>query len=114
MDAHAAKHPTPEHSLIINNKGISIKRLSTSKSVSRKTVVITKCLCDPCPRLYTDIFKMILIICKDSSHKDNKDFKINPKIQHFVEDKTLSYNISGSNVYDFPNFEQYAKERDES
>ena len=39
---------------------------------SKLKIVVTKHLCIPCPRLYTDIFKTILIICKDPSHKDDK------------------------------------------
>ena len=50
-------------------------------------VVVTKHLCLPCPRLYTDIFKIILIVCKDSSHKDDKytdDCKTNRIIQQLL------------------------------
>ena len=42
-----------------------------SKSKSRE-VIITKHLCDPCPRLYTDIFKTFVIICRDPSHGRSK------------------------------------------
>ena len=44
--------------------------MSKDASQSRKTlVVITKCLCDPCPVFYTDtISESILIRCKDPRH----------------------------------------------
>jgi hypothetical protein len=47
----------------------------------------TEHLCVPCPRLYTDIFKTILIVCKDPSHKDDKytdDWKSNRLIQQLL------------------------------
>ena len=113
MDANAAKHSTSEHSLIITNDRVSIKRLSASECTSRKPVVITKCLCKPCPRLYTDIFKLILIVCKDPSHKDDNDDKLNQKIQHLVKNKMLPFkNSNSSNVADLPSFEQYSKRSD--
>lgn len=58
---------------------------------------------------------MILIVCKDPSHKDGNDCKINQKIQPVVKEKTLSYdnNTSGSfTVYDCPSDEQNSKKRD--
>ncbi len=53
-------------------------------------VIVTKHLCIPCPRLYSDIFKTILIVCKDPSHKYDKnagDSKLNEKIQNFLNTK---------------------------
>ena len=114
MDARAAKHSTPEHSLIITNNEVSIKRLSASESASRKSIVITKCLCDPCPRLYTDIFKMILIVCKDPSHKDDNDCKMNQEIQYIVKNKASPYRkiSKSSDVTNLPCFEQISKRGD--
>ena len=43
-------------------------KLRDSLYSTSKVVVITKHLSIPCPRLYTDIFKTILIVCKDPSH----------------------------------------------
>jgi hypothetical protein len=50
-------------------------------------VIVTEHLCIPCPRLYADIFKTVLIVCKDSSHKDDKytdDCKTNRIIQQLL------------------------------
>ena len=54
-----------------------------------KIVTVTSHLCLPCPRLYTNIFKTILIVCKDSSHKDDNytsDCKTNRSIQQLLSD----------------------------
>lgn len=80
---------TPEDNLVITNNSVSIKRLSTSECRSKKLVVITKCLCDPCPRLYTDIFKTILIVCNHLSHKNDRyseDVKVDNTIRHLMKE----------------------------
>ncbi len=51
-------------------------------------VIVTKHLCIPCPRLYTDIFKSILIVCNHFSHKRDRyaeDNELDDKIQNLIE-----------------------------
>jgi hypothetical protein len=60
-----------------------LKNLSISKS---KIVIVTKHLCIPCPQMYTDIFKTILLVCKDPSHIQDESLdgnNLNDKIQIF-------------------------------
>ena len=56
----------PEENLLAtNNAKESVKRLSKTDIESRKRVVITKCLCNPCPRFYTDtLSESLLIECR--------------------------------------------------
>jgi hypothetical protein len=70
LPPQAAKPSIPEDSLLASNDvKESIKSISTADSESRKKVVITKCLCDPCPLFYTDaISESILIECRDPRH----------------------------------------------
>lgn len=67
MDPQAAKHSTPESDLANIHNREPIKSLSNVQR--KKVVIITKCLCDPCPVFYTDsIFESLLIECKDLRH----------------------------------------------
>jgi hypothetical protein len=67
LDPQAAKRSIPEDNLVNTDNKVCIKRLSNAEF--RKLVVITKCLCEPCPRVYTDtISESILIECKDPKH----------------------------------------------
>jgi hypothetical protein len=70
LEAEAARPSIPEENLLdSNNAKESIKRLSNADTQFRKTVVITECLCDPCPGFYTDsISESILIECRDPIH----------------------------------------------
>ena len=82
------------------NNSYSIHRLCVSHNIQElvdrhaEIVVITQHLCVPCPRLYTDIFKTILIICKDQSHKGGRyadDDHINHLIQQLLEGESIGY-----------------------
>jgi hypothetical protein len=69
LDPQAAKRSIPEDNLVNTDNKVCIKRLSKAECKSRKAVIITKCLCEPCPRVYTDtISESILIECKDPKH----------------------------------------------
>jgi hypothetical protein len=70
LPPQAAQRSIPEENLLASNDTKeSIKRLSNTQSDFRKKVVITKCLCDPCPGLYTDtISESLLIECRDPRH----------------------------------------------
>ena len=69
MDPQAAKHSTPEDDLVSTDNKIGIKSISKTERESRKAVVITKCLCEPCPIFYTDtISGSIFIECRDPRH----------------------------------------------
>jgi hypothetical protein len=75
LDPQAAQHSIPEDSLLTtNNVKESIKRLSDAVTKVRKVVVISRCLCDPCPGFYTDtLSESILIECKDPRHTSCDD-----------------------------------------
>jgi hypothetical protein len=74
LDPQAAQHSTSEENLLISNNGNEpIKKLFNADTESRKKVVITECLCDPCPRFYTDIFGSILMECRDPRHTSCDD-----------------------------------------
>jgi len=76
LDPQAAKHSTPEDNPVINGNRASIKSLFKSECESRKTVIITKCLCEPCPIFYTDtISGSIFIKCRDPRHTFNGDVR---------------------------------------
>jgi hypothetical protein len=71
----------------IDKQDYSHRQLKESTSNPPKVIIITKHLCLPCPRLYTDIFKTILIVCKDPAHKDDNytdDCKTNRIIQQLL------------------------------
>lgn len=63
-------------------------KLLRGKEDSRLKVIVTKHLCIPCPRLYTDIFNKVVIICKDPSHKEySSDTKIRDNSIQFISKK---------------------------
>jgi len=71
LEPRTAKSSIPEENLLVNKIDYkqSIKKLSNADTKSRKRVLITECLCDPCPRFYTDtISESIIIECKNSKH----------------------------------------------
>ena len=69
LDAQAAKHSTPEDNPVSTDGRASIKKISKSGYESKKTIIITRCLCEPCPLFYTDtISGSILIKCRDPRH----------------------------------------------
>jgi hypothetical protein len=71
-----AKHSIPESNLVSTDDKEAIKRLSKQASQNRKLVVITKCLCDPCPEFYTDtLSESILIRCKDPRHGRGRSYQ---------------------------------------
>ena len=68
MDPQAARHSIPKENPVNSDNKVDIKSLSKS-GWSRKVVLITKCLCEPCPRFYTDtISESIFIECRDPRH----------------------------------------------
>jgi hypothetical protein len=69
LDPHAAKHSTPDENLVNSNNKVGIKRISKAQYDNSKVIVITKCLCEPCPRFYTDtISESIFVECRDPRH----------------------------------------------
>jgi hypothetical protein len=53
-------------------------------------IIVKEHLCNTCPRLYTDIFKTILIVCNHLSHKNDrysKDIKVDNTIRHLMEEE---------------------------
>jgi hypothetical protein len=70
LDPQAAQHSIPEDNLLAtNNAKEPIKRLPNADTKSENRIVITQCLCDPCPGLYTDtISESLLIECRDPRH----------------------------------------------
>jgi hypothetical protein len=71
LEPEAAKPSIPEENVLVDNNNTkqSIKSLSNADNKFRKRVIITKCLCEPCPRFYTDtISESIIIECKNSKH----------------------------------------------
>ena len=75
MEPQAAQHSIPEDNLLVtNNAKEPIKRLPNADTKSENRIVITQCLCDPCPGLYTDtLSESILIECKDPRHTSCDD-----------------------------------------
>lgn len=74
MDPQAAKHSIPEENPASTDNRVSIKRLFKPGRDSRKAVVITKCLCEPCSIFYTDtISGSIFIECRDPRHTFDGD-----------------------------------------
>lgn len=91
--------PTSLNNDNMNNNCCSIDALNVNETMETlidnhsEIVVITKHLCSPCPRMYTDIFKTILIVCKDPSHQHDDyldDNKLNNKIQKFKAKKNVT------------------------
>jgi hypothetical protein len=69
LDPHAAKHSIPNDNLVTIDNKVCAKRISKIEPGSRRIVIITKCLCDPCPRFYTDtVSESIFIECRDPRH----------------------------------------------
>lgn len=90
MDPQAAKRSIPEDNLVNTDNKVDIKSLSKAECKSRKAVIITKCLCEPCPRVYTDtISESILIECKDPHHIQEKEERQNPefRVDHLLTRK---------------------------
>ena len=68
MDLRTVKHSISKNHFATTDKIESINNSST-EGENKNIVSITKCLCDPCPRFYTDkISGSILIHCTDPKH----------------------------------------------
>ena len=69
MDPQAAKNSIPNDNLAFIDHDDSIKSLPQEVLQHKKAIVITQCLCDPCPKYYTDVIsESILICCNDMKH----------------------------------------------
>ena len=70
MDPQAAINPIPIESVNKDTRN-TIKNLAIkSNPKQQRYIIITKCLCDPCPIFYTDtISESIIIECSDARHQ---------------------------------------------
>lgn len=93
-DLSNIKNSTNIYTDNLDNNNCSHDRISDNKQIKDlvdrqpKIVTVTEHLCNPCPRLYTDIFNIILIVCDHQSHKNNRysdDCKVNDTIQQLIE-----------------------------
>jgi hypothetical protein len=70
LDPQAAITPIPIES-VDKDTGNTIKNLAIKSNPKQKRyVIITKCLCDPCPIFYIDTISESLVIqCRDARHQ---------------------------------------------
>ena len=62
------KPSIPAERLVDSKPANTLKKLS-GPDQNKRHIIITKCLCEPCPEFYTDtIFGSVLIECKDPRH----------------------------------------------
>ena len=68
LDSRTAKRSVSAEKIADNKSANTLKKVSELDQ-NKRYIVITKCLCEPCPKFYTDtIFKSVLIECKDPRH----------------------------------------------
>lgn len=74
-----------------------------------KIVIVTEHLCIPCPRLYTDIFNSVLIICNGISHKNGRyseDITVDNTIHQLMKE-ALSQWASMITINGIKNYNQF-------
>lgn len=75
-----------------------------NKIKSKIKITITEHLCIPCPRVYTDIFDTVVIVCKHRSHSQDKclgENIVNDKIERYLKSskkKPFSNNDNNYNI----------------